>query len=394
MKEIKILFLIIFALINSQQSFCQTIFSGLVLDSLTNQPIIGARIINEETQKETISNEEGAFDIIVSSLPAKLAVFHISYKKLQIEVQNTNKTIILSEATRTLPTPDDPLYYDGWSGQNPVLDFFKIVIDQEKTKYQDFRYTKMYFKKLSYGLINSSYEEAFYNEARKYRFGAFNWNDSNVRYANPQKSMYDLTFGHFYGNSIEIPYHISFPFLKRTSSPTQYYIFKVSYYLNKGKEDEVVVIKCVQNPTNNQFFRYEGEYFFSVKNYNLLYLKGSYKTIKNKKNKTVEDIQAVFFEEKDGRAYFNNVFISKINFGKKSSNSSGFLYAIENLKNEKNLKYSMLKFGQSYLWAIPKKKEYNSEIWQGLMPIKRTKKEIEEIELLEKSNKFISRGED
>ena len=73
---------------------------GKVVDS-TNEPIIGASVLEKGTQNGTITDIDGKFELSVA-LGKTLTISYIGYQSQDVKVTDTNITIILKEDTKTL----------------------------------------------------------------------------------------------------------------------------------------------------------------------------------------------------------------------------------------------------------------------------------------------------
>ena len=71
-------------------SNAQTQISGLILDSLTQKPIVGVSVSDVKTGNGTITNEEGEFRIVLENIPRKLLISHVTYKKRILEVRKSD----------------------------------------------------------------------------------------------------------------------------------------------------------------------------------------------------------------------------------------------------------------------------------------------------------------
>lgn len=77
------------------------LISGIVLDKRTNEPIPFLSVIEQGSNKTTITNEIGEFEFKIENLPSNLSFNHISYKKTTFVVTEQKfYTIYLNEAIR------------------------------------------------------------------------------------------------------------------------------------------------------------------------------------------------------------------------------------------------------------------------------------------------------
>jgi hypothetical protein len=77
---------------------------GAIVDKSTKEPISFAAIGVVDDTKGTLSNENGAFQLSIQSLPIQLKISCLGYKTTQIEVTNESELVIkLEQASILLP---------------------------------------------------------------------------------------------------------------------------------------------------------------------------------------------------------------------------------------------------------------------------------------------------
>lgn len=79
---IKILILFI-----SNICIAQTYIDGIIINKSTGEAVQGATVMEEGSNTYTITNEDGEFHLLISSLPTTITYSHISYKKSSIVVK-------------------------------------------------------------------------------------------------------------------------------------------------------------------------------------------------------------------------------------------------------------------------------------------------------------------
>ena len=88
MKYAKFLFILLLLQI-SNNVFSQTICRGVVLDKLTNEPIIGAFVVSKlATNEHTTTNKDGAFVLKVAPKTA-IVISYLGYKSLLTHTDST-----------------------------------------------------------------------------------------------------------------------------------------------------------------------------------------------------------------------------------------------------------------------------------------------------------------
>ncbi len=90
MKLKEILLLLIINLICGIGLQAQISISGKILDSSSNQPLIGASVSVTGTTIGSATSNDGAFSFIVEKLPVKISISYIGYETKEVEIKSTN----------------------------------------------------------------------------------------------------------------------------------------------------------------------------------------------------------------------------------------------------------------------------------------------------------------
>ncbi|MDR0429968.1 MAG: carboxypeptidase-like regulatory domain-containing protein, partial [Tannerellaceae bacterium] len=85
-KSLVSLFLMIFAVSLSPVNAQQVQIDGRVLDTHTNEPIIGSTVLLIGEKKGTVTDENGNFSIQAESFPTTLSVSYIGYGTKEIDI--------------------------------------------------------------------------------------------------------------------------------------------------------------------------------------------------------------------------------------------------------------------------------------------------------------------
>lgn len=95
----KTLSLLVVGLLSFGMSMAQGVLKGLVLDGETNEPIVGASVINLDTKKGDVTNLDGSFSIKIDQATANVEITYLGYKaftkKVDISRQTDLGTILL-----------------------------------------------------------------------------------------------------------------------------------------------------------------------------------------------------------------------------------------------------------------------------------------------------------
>ena len=98
----KIILLLILALISSSALFAQQIsVKGTVVDSKTNEALIGVAVLEKGTNNGTVTNIGGVFNLSVPK-GATLHISYVGYTSKEVNAEETQMTISLEEDTKLL----------------------------------------------------------------------------------------------------------------------------------------------------------------------------------------------------------------------------------------------------------------------------------------------------
>ena len=86
------------------QAGAQTKLEGRVLDSQTDEPIIGATVAVVDEHSGVLTDMDGNFSVTVRNLPAVIKVSFVGYRELQVDVYDASEPIVipLNEAVDVL----------------------------------------------------------------------------------------------------------------------------------------------------------------------------------------------------------------------------------------------------------------------------------------------------
>ena len=86
------------------QAGAQTKLEGRVLDSQTDEPIIGATVAVVDEHSGVLTDMDGNFSVTVRNLPAVIKVSFVGYRELQVDVYDASEPIVipLTEAVDVL----------------------------------------------------------------------------------------------------------------------------------------------------------------------------------------------------------------------------------------------------------------------------------------------------
>ena len=77
------------------QAGAQTKLEGRVLDSQTDEPIIGATVAVVDEHSGVLTDMDGNFSVTVRNLPAVIKVSFVGYRELQVDVYDASEPIVI-----------------------------------------------------------------------------------------------------------------------------------------------------------------------------------------------------------------------------------------------------------------------------------------------------------
>lgn len=67
----------------------QTTINGLVIDEETDEPLIGATLVEKGTTRGTVTDLDGGFTLLIERIPTTLVINFIGYAPYEYEIKNT-----------------------------------------------------------------------------------------------------------------------------------------------------------------------------------------------------------------------------------------------------------------------------------------------------------------
>lgn len=369
---------------------------GAIVDKSTKEPISFAAIGVVDDTKGTLSNENGAFQLSIQSLPIQLKISCLGYKTTQIEVTNESELVIkLEQASILLPEATVSLL-----GSKLMSAVYEKAIS-DKYEYT----TKGFYRQTTKGNGETTeFLELFSNFQ-------LNSNENILRY-----DIQNGRYGYIKADSSSLVYHIKnfktlifgIPIAKKKlkanslilpliPNADNYYKFVVEgTYVDEG--NEIVKIKCLPNQLSGIFF--EGHYYINKLTKNIVKIDGeirgdiglSFKN-QNVQNRSKGVLYKVGFKEIGTQSVVQYIHASTssdfthfltdrtVEFA-----SRGTLYFYDYFNND-SFKGKKVSLKTSDFEEV-KNAPYNSEFWKKNNPIKYTIDEDKAIEVYSKNNYF------
>lgn len=354
----------------------QYIITGKVIDSSNKNLLFGSSIQVENSAIKTISNEDGAFEVKLSTLPAVIIVSHVGYKKVRILVNSSEslKIFLLQE----------PIQLAEVRVGNPAIAILNAVVEKARLIENQKKYFKAFYRRISSdnGSINRV-QEIFMNLSWGME-GVIEWQPTNIRYAkvNPLYSRNDYFLSFLYSAVFHKYERFSINSIEIGSG----YKLKIKNYINIDTPDEVAVITFESIDKQK-----DGYIYVKTKKDQLL------KIVENQKRKIghgfkmTTTFEANFKEDTEGETVFDNIFIINTigrRLDVKKATEKIWLYFQNEIPSfgKGRIYPAFLKNDDSIILSIP----YDASFWKNNIPFPATENIKMIIEKMEKSDKFTS----
>ncbi|QDW25413.1 carboxypeptidase-like regulatory domain-containing protein [Pedobacter sp. KBS0701] len=380
--KIKFCFNIILFWLLPNLLLAQTI-KGKITDELSNDGVAYVTV-QADAKHKTISNENGEFELAVSSLPCDLTISHISYQPIKIKAND----IILNLKLKAIVQNLEEVVVG-----NHALSLMKSAYTKAIKIVDESYYAKAFFRQIAYEADRPVYlNEIFFNADWK-NYSLIKWlptesrylkNDSHVSYSNLSFSVFALSG--YLSNS-----YYAKPLSSKLDS---LYTFKIKSTFKSG-DDEIAIISCKLKVKYEKAY-FEGDYYLNTETYNVLKIDGTIKNFGltskgvlgaklkeanlisqyslNSENKSILDFSVLTLKSR----------MAVLGLGTKNLELYSTLYVMDysntynkDLKQIQN-KTNDVKTTQNMV--------YNADFWRSNPTIKRTAKEEEAIKILEEAS--------
>lgn len=384
MKKIAVLLLVNFLYATSFDCNAQSrIVSGIVRDSITQAPLVGVSILEINSKNNSISNENGEFQLNLKNSNTVLSFSHIGYEtkqitvdgKFSVKLEMTQASILLPEITV--------------NAGNIAESILKSVIEKALKDSSIVRYHKAYYQHVSsfdgkYTRIHEVLLNTSWNN-----YGVIEWQPLNSRAAtidNPDAIFENFTVLCFTNSGI-LSRYLRNPLNREGLSKN--YSYDVDSYINSGKDDEIIVISCKPKDKSSGIV-FSGKFYVYTKSFSLIKMEGTYTFPSSKYETRSMTVNTKFKENKYSE--LEHLYITMTTkFKKKSKGTStqrAWLYFYESIGNFGDAKKYTLKYQSDA--EILKKVENNSDGWGSYVPIKHTELEKEVLKEMEHKGQFKS----
>lgn len=360
----------------------QVKIKGQVINSEDSSPISFATI-QAGTNQKTISNENGEFELNISSFPVTIKVTHTSFQGIQIEKVDASTILAIKLKPVTLTLNEIVV-------GNYALTLMKNALNKAKETYKESHYAKAFLRQIAYENDKPTYLNEIYFNADWRNYGLIKWKPTQTRHLKDKGiisytniSFFSLALSGYLFNDVHIK-----PLTPKLDS---LYTFKLkgTYQLAGA---EIAIISCIPK-VKIQKMHFEGVYFVNTSTYDILKIEGAINNMNmsssgplNIKNMGI-DFMAQYKINNEGK---NLLDFSTLNFKSKltvlgikakASFFSSTLYMID-YKDTYNVNLEDVKSKTNDI-TTTKEVANDSNFWLENQTIKRTSKEEEAIKILE-----------
>lgn len=247
----------------------QQIISGRITDAETGKPVAYSTVA-APASVQTLSNETGEFDLILTALPVTLQISHLGYqsKTLTIEKQSSPVNILLTPKTFELP--------EARVG-NPALAIIQEATKKAMENYKKTFPAKAFLRQTAYQAGKPAYLQEIWFDASWTAYGLIKWNPTESRRLDAGKginytnfSFSTLIFSGYLPNNLLIK-----PLRKNADS---LYTFKLTGTTEKNGQ-EIARINCI--PRNGiKGVRFEGDYYINTVTNDIVMIDGIIRDMK------------------------------------------------------------------------------------------------------------------
>jgi len=376
-----------FLLLSSVTLYAQQKLTGIVTEKNTGNPIPFATV-QAKNAKSTLTNGNGEFEINVAELPAGITISHLNYIGITVQATNTNSTLKISLDPKVLTLKEV-------SVGNPALAIMQEVSDKALKNNKKSNPGKAFLRQIAYEGGKPVYLNEIFLDADWRPSGLIAWHPTQARHLETMKgfsytnfSFYSFALSGYLPNSVHTK-----PLTRRVDS---LYTFKLAGTYDQNGQ-EIAKIICTPKPIIKKGQRFEGTYYVNTVTNDVLKIDGIIKGVvfSGAGPASVKNLETVFIAQyrlnKEGDNVLDYSLLNSRNrlkvlgFGIQDTDLYSTLYMVD----DENIDKSLLKELTPSIddTNLVKAITYNAEFWQNNQGIKRTEKEKNAIEILEKYHK-------
>jgi len=371
--------LITFSLAKAQQKL-----HGRITEQNTGMPIAFATVQVKDA-KRALSNENGEFELSVSTSPVNITVSHLNYIGISLQVSNPDQLLKISMAPQVMTLKEVAV-------GNPAIAIMQEVSDQAREHINQSFYRKAFLRQIAYSSDKPTYLNEIFFDAEWKAFSLTAWHPTEARHLTGSRGIsYDNLSYFLFLISGYLPNNMNIkPLTKMVDSV---YNFKLSgTYQQNGQE--IAKIFC-KPKAGLKKLNFEGYYYVNTVTNTVVKMEGTFNDMKftggGPVSVKIEEIifSAQYKTDKAGNSILDYASFNAVNklkvlgMGIQRSAFSSILY----LMDEDNIHKSELNPVKINVndSQLTKAMTYNETFWKNNQGIKRTEKEQSAIEILEKT---------
>ncbi|WP_158795691.1 carboxypeptidase-like regulatory domain-containing protein [Pedobacter sp. L105] len=376
--------MLLLLIISATAVMAQQKLRGTILERNTGTPVpfVTVQIKNSTS---TLTNENGDFELTLPALPAELSISHINYNPVTLQVTTADERVKVYLDPRVMSLKEVTV-------GNPAITIMQEASDKARKNIDKVYYSKAFLRQTAYQDGNPSYlNEIVFNAGWK-PYGLLLWEPTQARHLEGPKgiSYTNTSFWSFVISGYVYNSALLKPLTKKVDS---LYTFKLAgTYEQNGQE--IAKIICTPRPSV-KLKRFEGIYYVNTVTSNVVKIEGTIKGLNftNAGPTKVKNKVAVFIAQYKLNKFGDNVLdysifntsnkLTALGIGVENTDMFSTLYMID----DESVDTSQLKEVRSDIndADLVKATTFNADFWRNNQGIKRTEKEQNAIEILEKT---------
>ena len=387
MKNFSGLVVLLTILISSNIIFAQQKLSGRITEANTGTPVAFATV-QAKNAKSALSNSNGEFEISVPELPAAIAVSHINYNAVTIKAGSAGTTLNVTLEPKILTLREVKV-------GNPALVIMQEASDKATKNYKSSNYGKAFLRQIAYDNGKPSYLNEMFLDGEWKPYGMVSWHPTQARHLEASSGMSYTNFSYYtFILSGYLPNEAhKKPMLGRVDS---LYTFKLAGTYDQNGQ-EIAKITCTPKSSVKKGQRFVGTYYVNTVTNDVLKIDGVLKGVvfHGGGPVSVKNLETVLIAQyrlnKAGDNVLDYAILNTTNrmkmlgFGMRDTDLFSTLFMTDDENTDKSLLKPLTpKIDDN---SLVKAITFDQDFWSKNQGIKRTEKEKEAIEILEKTSK-------
>lgn len=358
--------------------------SGTVTEKGTGLPVPYVTV-QAKNAKSTLTNENGQFEIVLTELPAVITFSHLNYEALTVQAKEPGTVLKVMINQKVLTLKEVTV-------GNPAIAIMQEASDKAIKNKEKSNFGKAFLREIAYDGGQPVYLNEIFLDAEWKPYGLVAWNPTQARHMESSKglsytnySFYSFVLSGYLPNNFNKK-----PLFRHVDS---LYTFKLAgTYEQNGQE--IAKIICSPKPILKKGQRFEGVYYVNTVTNDVLKIEGTIKGVvfTGAGPVSIKNVETVFIAQyrlnKAGDNVLDYSLLNSTNkmkilgFGVKNTDLYTTMYMMDDENTDKlQLKALTPKIDDN---SLVKAITFNPDFWKNNQGIKRTEKEQNAIEILEK----------